>query len=125
MTAKPSQSAAQRAADFLRRYLPADGTPVPSADVQAAAAAEKPPIAARSVQRAVKATGARVSQMPGLKGRVTLWSLRADPSPPTAPAPPEVAPEATADVKPTVRRGELGRRAKGILNQPFDRGTHP
>lgn len=131
---KHPKSAAERAQLWLRDHLPQDGSRVASAVIQAAAVCENPPISARTLQRASKALGVVVTEQTGPRGRLTFWELAqaSEPTPPTSPAeriaprpPDEVAPEVTADVKPTIRRGELGRRAKGILNQPFDKGTHP
>lgn len=117
IAAQPPKNAAERAAAFIRKALPPDGSPWPSRRVQDAAAALTPPIPARTVQRAAKAiVGVIVSQQSTPNGRVTLWAL---PEPIPARRPPATAP--TDPAGPGVRRGTLGERAKSVLNHPIDR----
>jgi hypothetical protein len=119
MTTKLPQTAIDRAIGFLHHYLPANGDPVPSADAQAAAAAQVPPISARTLQRAANAIGADISSEPGPRGRTTTWARPVDPTPPAPePAEPQPPPEQNA---PTVRHGTLGARARLVLNQPLPR----
>jgi hypothetical protein len=120
---KPTQTDAERAESFLRRYLPPDGTPVPSADAQAAAEVEG--IKSRTLQRAARAIGADITSGPGPKGRQTFWALaaaldekrHADPKPEPEPAEPKPATESV----PTTRCGQLGARARLVLNNPLPR----
>ena len=112
MTEQPPPSASQRAETWLRQYLPADGTPVPSQAAQTAAAAENSPISARTLQRAARSLGVCVTQAPGPRGRISLWALPASPAP-AAVAPTE--PQPTDQAAPATRHGQLGRNAEALL----------
>jgi hypothetical protein len=118
MTTKPLQTALDRAIGWLRDYLPANGDPVPSERAQAAAAAQVPPISARTLQRAANALRVDISSEPGPRGRITTWARPVDP---TTPALEPAEPTPATENAPITRKGTLGARARLVLNQPLPR----